>query len=446
MTGRSEILKDKKTFVICVFNRATYGRCQALIEEIAKTEHIKLKVIISSGLLMKEFGGHEYIKSKTESVEIVQIPIEYETTHLGSVQATSQIQARLGEYFNSLAADKLDAVLVVGDRFETLGAAIAASYLNIPLVHLQGGEITGNIDEKVRHAVTKLADYHFVTTTNAKKYLYLMGEEHFRVFHTGCPSLDVIKNNEIHRGTKSKYIICQFHPVTTEGDLKQQTEILLESVTEFCIKNRLSCYWYWPNPDPNRTDVVETIEAYYKEYSCLLKAPNIEPVRFLELLAKARFIIGNSSCGIRESSFLGVPAINVGNRQSIRERSWNVIDTDVNREELIAAMAEQYKTKRYKRSYLFGDGNSSINIVTLLTTIDFSIKGPLTYPNHPTNNDLHYGEARFAKHKIRVNNSAHQRFHLQSESLGSRSKRSKATSRIRRYAYSNRQGDKDSGT
>lgn len=400
--GVSQVLDtSKRHLAICVFNRATYSRCKELIREISNHQNYSLDVILASGAIQKEHGDAKgYIQSDAKKTSIIQIPVEIkDTSHRGSAMVAGHLIHALTDHFSN---NLYGAVIVVGDRFETLAAALAVSYLNIPLIHLQGGEVTGNIDEKVRHAVTKLADYHFVATPASKNYVIDMGEERSRVFQTGCPSLDVIKNNHIKRHKPPKrYLMCQFHPHTTEStEAYKQTKAVMDAIIEFCANSRHVCYVYWPNPDPGREDVVKLLEEYHKQYSAfLIKAKNEPPIDFLDRLAGATFMIGNSSCGLRECSFLGIPAINVGNRQAIRERSWNVIDVGFVNRELIGAMERQKEVWRYRTSLLYGDGRASYYIVRHFDHIHpFSIKGPLTYPTMFKNQDLHFGEKRFETH------------------------------------------------
>jgi len=391
---------NHKHFAICIFNRATYSRCKELILEISRHPQMKVTLILSSTLLDEEYGNaQDYISKEVRDIDIIKIQIgSQEKTHLGSIKATSEIASRVGDALSGL---NCSAVIVVADRYETLGAAYAAAYLNLPLIHIQGGEVTGNIDEKVRHAVTKLSDYHFVATESAKKYLIQMGEERFRVFNTGCPSLDVIRHSYIKRHkSKEKYIVCQFHPDTREaGEARKQTQSVMEAVLEYCAREGFHCYWYWPNPDPGREEITKYLEEVHLQNKVsLIKAINKPPVEFLDQLAGARFLIGNSSAGIRECSFMGVPSINVGDRQSIRERSINVIDCGFNHEDLMRAIYTQHNTKRYKRSRLYGDGRASQTIVGHLSRMEFSLKGPLTYPTQYQFREQHFGEARFESH------------------------------------------------
>lgn len=398
---------DPKHFCLPIFNRATYGRCKTLITEIARHPEMKITVVLSSGSLWEEFGNaSEYIEKGHKNVEFHKIEIpKTDGSHLGMALSASMLTQAISVFLNR---NNFNAVIAVADRYETLPVALAASYMNIPLIHIQGGELTGNIDDKVRHAVTKLADYHFVSTKLSKEYVIEMGEDRSRVFNTGCPSLDLIQKNGIYKfRAKEKYILSIFHPETENPTLAfEQTQAVLNSVWEYCIQYGYRCYWFYPNPDPGREEIIEYLDHVLKtDRSPFIKAINKEPEKFLWQLAGARLIIGNSSCGIREASFLGVPAINVGDRQGLRERAANVIDATYNEENIKSALHFQHEREMYLRSYLYGTGRSAEYIVRRLEKLDLSSKGSLTYPFESPYKEKHFGEKRFHDHEKRLRRS-----------------------------------------
>ena len=278
----------------------------------------------------------------------------------------------------------------MADRFENLPVAICASYMNIPLAHIQGGEVTGSIDEKVRHSITKLSDIHFASTERSKKYIINMGENKKKVFNTGCPSIDIAKNinikidnkffdkigvgNKIQKG--DKYIVILQHPVTTEiTSTKAQIDETIKSIKFICEKEKIKALWFWPNVDAG-TDIISKRlrsfrENYNPNYVTFIK--NLSPEKYLKILFNSLCFIGNSSSGIREGSYLGIPYVNIGNRQKNREKGKNVIDVGYSSKEIIKAVKTQIKKKKYKRETIYGKGNSSNLISKQL------IKLPLTY-------------------------------------------------------------------
>lgn len=385
-------------YLVCVFNRATYVRCASFINKLS--EYSEVTVCLSSSVLDKDYGeASTYIEKDLPNVKIEKFQIDNRKS------TNTKIADLIGYFDNFLSLHSFNCVFVVADRFETLAPAIAASVLNIPICHIQGGEVTGNIDEKVRHAVTKLSDYHFVSTVLSKDFVIKMGEDVSRVFLTGCPAIDMIKGLKLNRKTtKDKIILCQFHPHTLDvEESRKQLHIVLEAVVKFCVKENHTCYLYYPNVDPGRDQIVSVIDQYLKQFSFLfVKVLNENPKLFLEKLSRCSFIIGNSSATIRESSYLGVPAINIGSRQGIRERSLNVIDIEPEKfEDVMEVMYKQFYYKTYQRSFLFGTGMAAKTMVDRVALTNFKIKGPLTYPYLSQFNYKYFGQGRTNEHRKR---------------------------------------------
>jgi UDP-hydrolysing UDP-N-acetyl-D-glucosamine 2-epimerase len=310
-----------------------------------------------------------------------------------SAKSTGFGLAELATVFDNLQPD---AVVTVADRFETLATAISASYLNIPLVHVQGGEVTGSIDEKVRHAVTKLADLHFVSTEKSAERVIRMGEQPERVFVTGCPSIDVVKRAlsspaiprtrlfdeyggvgeslDLSKG----YIVVLQHPVTTEH---AQSRRHVAETLHAVVDSGLAAIWFWPNVDAGSDGTSRGIRAF-REANTLPRIhffKNLPPEDFLRLVNDSLCIVGNSSVGIRECSHMGVPTINIGSRQQGRERGANTIDVTYDRSTILAAIQRAVKGGRCKPDPLYGDGNSGPRIADLLAETPFSIEKRLAY-------------------------------------------------------------------
>ena len=394
-------------FAMALFNRATLGRMDSLLKHLHEDRGVKFTLYLGSTILDKNYGKtEEYIRKEYPNFNICSLPYDsYENDPNRVSSISSDILKNLSK---ALQDDKPELLFVVADRFETLPAAMASSYNNIPTIHIQGGEISGNIDEKVRHAVTKLADYHFSNTAIAKRYIAAMGEEPVRIYNTGCPSLDFIKTNRIYRWTPAeRYIVCFMHPDTNnlETQLKD-TEVLLKSIIDFCYKKTCKCIWYWPNADQGREDLIKLITTYHEKYPhYLIKAINKDPFDFLRELAGSKFLVGNSSTGIRECSYIGIPVVNIGERQQYRERSWNVVDCDPDYPKLMETFTHQWNAKRYKRSYLFGHGESAKKITSITKRLDLKLKGPLTYPNLYEYRDDHIGEQKYVLYNFRYKTS-----------------------------------------
>ncbi len=288
-----------------------------------------------------------------------------------------------------------DLVVTIADRYETIATAIAAAYMNIPLVHMQGGEVTGSIDEKVRHAITKLADIHLVTTEKARERVVRMGEDPKRVFVTGCPSIDIahevvqdpgadIDPFEQYGGVGATvdlfngYLVVMQHPVTTEyEDGRRQIRETLFAIKELGIPT----LWFWPNVDAGSDGVSKGIRAFRE-----LENPtnihffkDIPPLDFLRMVNRSRCIIGNSSVAIRECSYLGVPAVNIGSREAGRERGPNVIDVGYDRNEIKAAILKHINGQRPPGVKLYGDGHAGEKIANVLASTELTFSKRLTY-------------------------------------------------------------------
>jgi len=267
--------------------------------------------------------------------------------------------------------------------------------MNIPVVHVQGGEVTGSIDEKVRHAVTKLANLHLVSTALARERVIRLGEEPDTVVMTGCPSIDIAAEVAARpaldfdpfekyggvgpRGDLSKgYLVVMQHPVTTEYDASRQQV----DETLYAVKDAgLPVLWFWPNVDAGSDGTSKGIRVFREnekpQHFHFFR--NMLPEDFLRLLVNATAIVGNSSVAIRECSFLGVPAVNIGSRQQGRERGRNVIDVDHDRQAIAGAIRDHMRRGRPAQDLLYGDGLAGQRIADALATTELRIEKRLTY-------------------------------------------------------------------
>jgi UDP-hydrolysing UDP-N-acetyl-D-glucosamine 2-epimerase len=288
-----------------------------------------------------------------------------------------------------------DVVVTVADRYETLSTAVAAAYMNIPVAHIQGGEITGSIDEKVRHAVTKLADVHLVSTERAAERVIRMGEDPSMVFVTGCPSIDLVADMlrspaldfdifERYGGVgpiadlSKGYVVVMQHPVTTEYQLaRQQVTETLRVIQDLDIP----ALWFWPNVDAGADGTSSGIRAFREEFKPrnIHFFKNMSPIDFLKLLHNSRGLIGNSSVGIRECSYLGVPVVNIGSRQAGRDRGANVLDVGYHQAEIAEAVHTHLKNGRCPASPLYGDGHAGQRIAERLRDVELRTEKRLTY-------------------------------------------------------------------
>jgi UDP-hydrolysing UDP-N-acetyl-D-glucosamine 2-epimerase len=379
-----------KNVCIVVASRANYGRVRSVIHAVNNHQDLNLQLIVSGSAVLDRFGN----VSKIIQSEGIKIDKEFFHMVEGGNAISQALSTGLGLIELSHAFNELkpDIVLTVADRFETMATAIAASYQNIPLGHIQGGEISGNIDELVRHSITKLSHYHFPSTRLSMQRLMKMGEEQTRIQLSGCPSIDLLmtqslelkdlKSAELGVGEKfnfnNKFIMLIFHPETDDymnGDIKI-TEIL-KILSEFEFHKVV----LWPNIDSGTDLVSKGIRKFResRDSNGFTFYKNFTPHNYNILLNNAEVCIGNSSSFIRECSFLGTPSVITGIRQSGREHSTNVIFSSLNPEELKIRILEQINHGKYPKSTLFGEGYASEKIVDFILNNDLNIHKKMTY-------------------------------------------------------------------
>jgi UDP-hydrolysing UDP-N-acetyl-D-glucosamine 2-epimerase len=382
---------ERRKVCVVVNSRANYGRIKSVLRAVQEHPRLDLQLITGASALLHRFGQVVDIirRDGFEPCATVYSIVEGETPTT-MAKSTGMAIIELATQFENL---RPDVVLTVADRFETIATAIAASYMNIPVAHTQGGEVTGSIDESVRHAVTKLSHIHFPATRLAQEYLIKMGEDPESVHCTGCPSIDAIAAIDLslppdifdrYRGVgtdlnpNEPYIVVLQHPVTTEyGQGLAQIEETLEAVGRIGMPTA----WLWPNVDAGSDDVSKGIRRF-REKNNPQKTHfyiNFAIEDYARLINNAACLVGNSSSALREGAFLGVPAVNIGTRQSGREHGPNVVHVGYDRDEIEAAVRSQIAHGRYERSTLFGDGQAGQRIAELLGARDIRVQKRLCY-------------------------------------------------------------------
>ncbi len=387
------ILNNKiKKICVVINSRANYARIKSLLVEINKSKKLKLILVLGASATLYRFGAVDRVMRKDHFKIIDKLFSVVEGNDLIAMPKTTGLS--IIELSNILKNNKPDLVVAVADRYENLSIAISASYMNIPVAHIQGGETTGSIDEKVRHAITKLSDIHFVSTKRAKEFVVRMGELKSKVFLTGCPSIDLLKNINFHLPKNffigygsgaivypnENYILVIQHPVTTEFDNADvQIEETMAAVKHFCKKKNYKVIWLWPNIDAGSDTFSKKIRMFQNTnpgYVRFIK--NFTPEDYAKVMKNSKCVVGNSSSGIREASFLGVPSVNIGTRQSDRERGPNVKDVNYNRNEIYKAITQQID-KKFKKSIIYGSGDAGKKIAKILLNTKFTIDKKLNY-------------------------------------------------------------------
>lgn len=383
----------KKKICVVITARPSYSRVKTALQAIKNHPDLELQLVVAGSALLDRYGSAiQYIEKDGFTInERVFMVLEGEnptsmakTTGLGVME--------LANIFYNL---KPDVVISIADRYETMATAIAASYQNIPLAHIQGGEVTGNIDEKVRHAVTKLADIHLVASEGARERVIRMGEDEEYVFNTGCPSIDLAAETlkdprmdfdpfEKYGGVgslldlRNPYLVVMQHPVTTEySESRKQITETLQAIHEIGMPT----LWFWPNVDAGADGTSTGIRSFREknkaEHIHFFK--NMQPEDFLKILKNSSCLIGNSSVGIRECAYLGVPVVNIGSRQNRRERGNNVMDCSYDKGEITRRIEAQLVHGHYEPDHLYGDSRAGEKIADLLASVSLRYHKTITY-------------------------------------------------------------------
>ena len=375
--------KQKKICTILV-DRANFGRLYPVMKELNKSKKIDQKILVSGSMLLNRFGNTiDLVKKKKFKIES-KIYIELEGSN--SLTMTKSIGYGIVEFTNELKRINPDITLIIGDRYEALAATIASTYLNIPVAHIQGGEISGSLDEITRHTITKLSYIHFASTKKAKKNIISMGENPSKVYFTGCPSGDYLlkkktkKNfyinlNKLGVGykvdIKEDFLLVIYHPDTFKiHDEKNNIKNLISAINE----TKIPTIWLWPNIDAG-SDIISKELRKFREKNLDNKIKfikNLEIEDFQNLLKLTKCAIGNSSSFVRDTSFIGTPVLLVGDRQKNRERSTNVKEIKIDKKLILQNLSKiLVNKKKFNSSKLYGDGKSAVKIRKILENLDY---------------------------------------------------------------------------
>ena len=380
--------KNKRKIAVVIASRANYGRAKSLLQEIKNRKDLELQIIVSASALLRKYGNvSELIKKDGFSVNASIYMVVEGGTLETMVKSTGMAIMELSSLFERM---KPDIVVTVADRYETMATAIASSYMNIPLAHTQGVELTGSIDESVRHSITKLAHIHFPATELSKKRLIQMGEDRDKVFNYGCPAIDEISDIDLSMtedfqkkyATKGigdsinflePYLVVLQHSVTNE--YKSAKDQIIETI-EAIRKMKIQTVWLWPNVDAGTDEISKELRMLREES---LDFPlhfyiNFPIHDYARLISNAACFIGNSSSALREGAFLGIPAVNIGSRQDCRERGINILDVDYDNNQIFNSIKKQIDHGRYESDHSFGSGNAGKMIAAKLSSIDLEIK------------------------------------------------------------------------
>jgi len=380
----------KRKICVVLVDRANYGRLKPVMEAIRKHPALELQVLAAGTMVLERFHQPvEVIKQDGFTVD-GEIFIELE----GSTPVTMAKSVGFGvvEFASEFQRLKPDLILLIGDRYEAMAAAVAAAYMNICIAHIQGGEVSGSIDESTRHAITKFAHFHFPSTQRSADYLIRMGENPETILSIGCPSSDIAHKldrtllpeivNSAGSGTwidvDKPYLLVIFHPTTTEyGNERQQMEALLVALSNVKIQTVL----LWPNIDAGADHISKAIRVFRDRnpVKWLWTLTNLSPENYLKTLANAACAVGNSSSFVRDASYFGTPVVLVGARQDGRAHEHARPGTARASSNIALTIGAQLAHGRYAPSILYGDGHVAERISAALAALTPYVQKRLHY-------------------------------------------------------------------
>lgn len=377
---------------ICVVlvDRANYGRLKPVMTAIRERPELQLQVIAAGTMVLERFD----LPVKVVQADGFTVDGQIYTELEGSTPATMAKSVGFGvvEFASEFQRLKPDVVLIIGDRYEALSAALAAAYMNLCIVHLQGGEVSGSIDESARHCISKLAQFHYPATKRSAQYLVKMGERPDTILGVGCPSSDIARtldrviDPQLINGrgagvtieATKPFLLVVFHPVTTEyGGERRQMEELLAAIDEVKVPTVL----LWPNIDAGADHISKAIRDYRSAVpgNRLRTLTNLTPEAYLKVLAGCACAIGNSSSFVRDAGLLGTPVVLVGARQDDREADAHVTRVEPARAVIASTIRSQLERGRYAPSALYGDGQVSARIAQSLVSLKPYVQKRLAY-------------------------------------------------------------------
>jgi UDP-hydrolysing UDP-N-acetyl-D-glucosamine 2-epimerase len=373
---------------VCVFvgSRANYSSCKSIMKAIQAHPDLELQSVLGGAAVLDRFGNIEGLLRQDGFEATAKFYMIVE----GENPTTMSKSTGLGiiELSNILSNLKPDLVLVVGDRFDIMAPVVAAAFMNIPIAHTMGGEVSGTIDESIRHAVTKMSHVHFPANEDARERIIKLGEDPAMVFNVGCPRIDTVKEYlDDHRSggrinqdeffakykgvggrfniEKEKFLLVSQHPVTTEyGQNRIHMEETLAALKEMAMPTIM----IWPNADAGSDEVSKAIRAFRERErpEWLHLFINLPIEVYVKLMDLCACMIGNSSSAIREGAYTGTPSVNVGSRQQARVRGRNLTDVGYDRDEILGAIKAWIKAPRPEGEAIYGNGKAGVKIAETL--------------------------------------------------------------------------------
>jgi len=359
----------KRKLAVVITNRTNYSKLKLVLRAVREYENIEIEVIASSSILLDRYGAaYKDLEADGFKVDVKIDCLLMNDSHEAMVNTIGLSMIQHSSYYASFSPEML---LVVGDRFDMIAPALAASIMNIPIAHIQGGEVSGSIDNKIRDVISKISTLHFVATEVSRDRLIDFGLHPDHVFNYGCPAVEYISNIDVGSSFSEErlnkklkhplnidadegYFLILVHPDTTnEGDVDMA--VVLDAAVAFNKKILI----FYPNVDANNTSILNAISKFRNQ-------GDIETIKhlplegFVHVMGHCECMIGNSSAGIREAASFGVPVVNVGNRQEGRERNSNVIDVPCEYQAIFDAIEKGVREDFSKENNFYKQGCSEL--------------------------------------------------------------------------------------
>ena len=382
-------ISNKRKICVIIGSRANYGSVKSVLKAIEQHDNLQLQIIAYASAVLNRYGAVvDLIRNDGFSISTEIFNIIEGETPLTMAKSTGLGLIELTTHFQTL---KPDIVLSIGDRFETMATAIGAAYMNIPLAHTMGGEVSGTIDESIRHAQRNLLIFIFRQQRCCGADTSLEPAE--TIFNTGCPRIDTVAEildrhtaliQRVEEGVgedldlTDPFIILSQHPVTTEySDGESQVFCSLEALKRIGLPTIV----LWPNSDAGSDGVAQGIRKWREQHDNLpfRFVKNLPNDIYIRLLKQTACLVGNSSSGIRDGAFIGTPVVNIGSRQEMRLRGKNVIDADWDVDNITNAIGYQIDHGHYPSDPLYGDGNAGTKIADILAVFEPTIQKRITY-------------------------------------------------------------------
>jgi len=374
-----------KKILVFTGSRANYSSTRTIMKAVLEHPELELQTVVGGAALLDRYGNIEKLMAE----DGIPIDAKFHMIVEGETPTTMAKSTGLGLIDLSMIFDNLrpDVVVIVGDRFDVLAPTIAAAYMNIPIAHTMGGEVSGTIDESIRHAITKFAHIHFPANENARERIIKMGERPENVFNVGCPRMDLVREKlegfnstpidqseffATYKGVggefdieQEKFLLVSQHPVTTEfGQNRKAIEETLYALQELAMPTIM----LWPNADAGSDEISKGIRSFREKHQpeWLHLFTNLPFEVYMRLMSLTACLIGNSSSAVREGPYIGTPAVDVGSRQQKRMKGANLLEVSSERNAIVEAIRQQLANGRYASEALYGDGTAGRKIADIL--------------------------------------------------------------------------------